>query len=117
MDLFLNPHSCASPKMVRFENSPLVNRDLNRINRIWLINSKKPTPENLFSCLIEEVKTNRLIIENIRLDSQSINITIGFYGFIADSPAKSRCLSMTQYNGEYGCPYCNNPGLKVLNIF
>ncbi len=29
---------------------------------------------------------------------------------LADTPAKSELLNMSHHNGEFGCPYCENPG-------
>ena len=33
-----------------------------------------------------------------------------------DLPARSMCANMKQFNGKYGCVYCENPGTSRIHI-
>lgn len=68
----------------------------------------KPSSFQLFSCLREEVKNTRnspISIISSRTGDE-FRITLEFYGFIGDTPAKAMLLNMKSHNGYYSCPYC-----------
>ena len=80
---------------------------------IWLGKSK-PTSDILFSCLMPQLdKINRTGVK-IVFESMTFNIYFGIYGLVADTPAKSLCMYIKNFNGAFGCPYCLNPGTNML---
>ena len=67
----------------------------------------------MFGKLIEEL--NKINIEGIRVrfNGEEAIIKLKIYGVLTDTPAKATVLNMTNFNGQYGCPYCLNPGKKL----
>lgn len=76
---------------------------------VWQGESK-PSSDILFKNLkiqIENINQNGIQIEK---NGKINTIYIQIYGVICDTPAKAIVLNMNQFNGEFGCPYCLNPG-------
>ena len=76
---------------------------------LWCAN-KKPSSDILFSNLLLQIKELSFSGIDFEYNGQKVNMKFEIYGVNGDSQAKSLFLSMTAYNGAFGCPYCLNPG-------
>ena len=47
------------------------------------------------------------------LESLSLKITIFIHVLIADVPVRAKICNMKQFNGEFECPHCLNPGTST----
>ncbi len=54
----------------------------------------------------------KLASEGLKI-SENLTILIYIYGFIADAPARAKCCNSIQFNGEFGCLHCLNPGKLI----
>lgn len=52
---------------------------------------------------------------HIKTASGCITIRTTLLMCSVDLPARSLCANMKQYNGQYGCIYCENPGTPRLS--
>ena len=81
---------------------------------IWF-GKKKPTSDVLFESTTSLIDTiNETGIE-VLYRSIRFKLTIGLYGLVVDTPARSLCMMVMNFNGEYGCPYCLNAGKYNIN--
>ena len=78
---------------------------------IWF-GKKKPSSEVLFNQLISTINEINQFGIDIKSGSSSFNLSFRLYGLLADTPAKSLCMMVTNFNGKFGCPYCLNPGIN-----
>ena len=79
------------------------------VNGVWFGN-KKPTSDNLFKSLKEELELININGIKIQKNNTSYVFYLKIYGIICDAPAKAMVLNMNQFNGYFGCAYCLNPG-------
>jgi hypothetical protein len=49
----------------------------------------------------------------IDLSTTSIEVQLVFTLGVFDLPAAASVLNIKQYNGQFGCPYCEHPGVQV----
>ena len=70
----------------------------------------KPTSDILFQNLIKELDTIKNKGVNININGKDIKYFVSLEYLLVDSPAKSMCLNIKQFNGYFGCPYCFNYG-------
>ena len=57
---------------------------------------------------MKEILKNGLLVEHLRM-----NISIFIHCLIADAPARAKITRTKQFNGEFGCMHCLNPGLRI----
>ena len=79
-----------------------------------MVGDKKPVP-NLF---LKSLKISlKRLYQGIDLYVNDLDKTINVRGILmsgtCDLPAKAIFLSMTQYNGKFGCQVCIHPGCTV----
>lgn len=75
---------------------------------------KQPLTHVLFKPFRENL--NNLVNEGVtwtNKEGKSINSKIIPLCCCADTVARAKLMNNVQYNGEYGCPYCYNPGRHV----
>lgn len=74
----------------------------------------KPNTNVLFDGLVRRIA--KLSTEGLEcsLEKDKLYLTIGAYGFLGDTPAKALVMNIMNFNGEYGCPYCLNPGKQIF---
>ena len=64
---------------------------------------EKPDFNFFLQSLVSTVKSFSMIYSNLTIELRVVTLT-------ADLPAKSEALTMTQFNGYYGCTLCNMKG-------
>jgi hypothetical protein len=76
---------------------------------LWF-SEQKPTISTLLGRLIEEL--NDLYINGLTVITEHGERVVRAALLICsvDLPARSMCANMKQFNGKYGCIYCENPG-------
>lgn len=80
---------------------------------VWY-GSKKPSSDILFEKLIEELNSINQDGIAIRLEDKEVTLKLKLYGVLSDTPAKATVLNMNNFNGNFGCPYCLNPGNEIF---
>ena len=78
---------------------------------IWF-GKKKPTSDVLFESTTSLIDTINESGIDVVFRSIRFKLTIGLYGLVVDTPAKSLCMMVKNFNGEHGCPYCLNAGIN-----
>jgi hypothetical protein len=68
----------------------------------WLDEDKPPYQHFFKKCINNLIETVNGSFEN--------NFTIRVQSLILDMPAKAAIINLKQFNGEYGCPVCLEPG-------
>lgn len=79
-------------------------------NRILLsFSTAKPKWSDILSTIHEDFSQSfSLIINNV-----TYNFELKLFKCIFDLPGLASICNVTQYNGEYGCPYCLHPGVQI----
>jgi hypothetical protein len=57
--------------------------------------------------LLNEIK--KLSSEGLKI-SDTVTVLVYIHGFIRDAPARAKCCNSIQFNGEFACLHCLNPG-------
>lgn len=71
---------------------------------------KKPTWEIFVSDYLKYFPFNEVI--TINLGTKQIDIILKLHTATFDLPAQASILNKTQYNGRFGCLFCNLPGVQ-----
>ena len=108
-------HQCW-PVVLSLVEFPCIIRDSN-LNKvicgIWF-GRQKPTTDVLFGQLTAQLDMINRTGLAISFQSNDFHLSFGLYGLLADTPAKSMCMNITNFNGHFGCPYCLNPGNSFI---
>lgn len=78
------------------------------ISGVWL-DKLKPNYQQFFDKCLEG------LIQIINSDDQEI-YQLRVQSLIVDMPAKAAIINIKQFNGEYGCPACFEPGEYIKNL-
>ena len=57
---------------------------------------------------------NELINEGLFIAKYNQILNFRIIGLLADSVGRPKISYSTQFNGAFGCPYCQNPGLLII---
>jgi len=76
---------------------------------VWF-GMSKPSFQTFFSPFVEQMNT--LSKKGLTWNVNGVQLTsrVFFTNVAADSVARAPLQGMKQFNGQYGCPYCFNPG-------
>lgn len=83
------------------------------LTAIWFGSS--PDFHLYFKPFLSELKDLESDKINVQYQESNYEIFVRVLFGTFDSVAKPKLLSMKQFNGSYGCPYCYHPGEKVEN--
>lgn len=70
-----------------------------------------------FNGIVEKhllIEIKKLSSEGLKL-SDTVTVLVYIHGFIADAPARAKCCNSIQFNGEFGCLHCFNPGKLITS--
>lgn len=100
---------CDLPHTVRNTNRNKI------IAGVWHGN-ENPKSDILFDSLIEDIRALKHNGLKVIIDGVEKLFLVDIYGIICDTPAKAKVMNMIQYNGNYGCPYCYDPGKREYSV-
>ncbi|EFX78062.1 hypothetical protein DAPPUDRAFT_320792 [Daphnia pulex] len=85
------------------------------LNALWF-GMEKPNPNAFCKPFVDE--TIQLFRTGFKWLDKSNNVVrvsrVLFPIAIADAPARAMLLNFMQFNGSYGCHYCEHPGISVI---
>jgi hypothetical protein len=92
-------------------NLPLIIRTASHnIIKILFINSSGFNFNMIFDKHLNALKT--LLAKGLNIEKLNLTVTIFIHMVIADAPARAKICNSKQFNGQYGCLHCLNPGTR-----
>ena len=70
---------------------------------------------DIFNEHLNEIKV--LLKEEIYLESLNIHLNVHIHYLIGDAQCRAKMANAKQYNGEFGCSICLNPGIELRRLF
>ena len=68
----------------------------------------------IFDKHLNALKT--LLAKGLNIEKLNLTVTIFIHMVIADAPARAKICNSKQFNGQYGCLHCLNPGTRFGRI-
>jgi hypothetical protein len=85
------------------------------LNALWF-GMEKPNPNAFCKPFVDEtIQLFRIGFKWLDKSSNVVRVSrVLFPIAIADAPARAMLLNFMQFNGSYGCHYCEHPGISVI---